>query len=169
MKCGYVIFYKWLEIFVFFSVLFSNTEISSHTSFRCSTSQRWNPLLLPCRRCLHAINIHIILSCKIVDSDWLRDIWSNSISPAESWNFQWNFDKKKIYAFIKKKNCNLSSFKMQMKNKYDSDWIGINRISKTSQLRRFTCLFKQRLSKFWVFSYFFDFQFFWYFINIYVA
>ena len=29
---------------------------------------------------------NIILSCKIVDSDWLRDIWWKSISPAESWN-----------------------------------------------------------------------------------
>ena len=28
---------------------------------------------------------NIILSCKIVDSDWLRDIWWKSISPAKSW------------------------------------------------------------------------------------
>ena len=29
------------------------------------------------------IKINIILSCKIVDFDWLRDIWKKSIAPAE--------------------------------------------------------------------------------------
>ena len=35
----------------------------------------------------------IILSCKIVDSDWLRDIWKKSISPTESWNHALTSDR----------------------------------------------------------------------------
>ena len=34
-----------------------------------------------------------ILSCKTVDSDWLRDSWQKSISPAELWNHALTHDR----------------------------------------------------------------------------
>ena len=40
---------------------------------------------MPCT--CHLIFYNIILSWKIFDSDWLRDVWWKSISPAESWNY----------------------------------------------------------------------------------
>ena len=50
-----------------------------HSSKRCRTG--WNFIYL-----LSTVTCNHILSCKIVDSDWLRDFWWKSISPIESWN-----------------------------------------------------------------------------------